>query len=66
MMGRGQAYDNASTASGINSGAQRRIKEINSKVLSVLRGNHSINRAGVHAVGYFELSDIFSLLFHEI
>jgi len=29
MMCRGQAYDNASTISGIHSGAQRRIKEIN-------------------------------------
>jgi len=66
MMGRGQAYDNASTVSGINSGAQLRIKEINSKAISVLCGNRSLNLAGVHAVGSFELSDIFSLLFHEM
>jgi len=66
MMSRGQAYDNASAVSGIHFGAQRRIKEVNSKPISVLCGNHSLNLASVHAVGSFEHSDIFSLLFHEM
>ena len=35
MMYRGQAYDNASTMSGIHSEEQRSIKEINSKAISV-------------------------------
>jgi len=59
-MYRGQAYDNASTVSGIHSGVQRRTKEINSKAIFVLCGNHSLNLAGVHAVvGSSELSDTF-------
>jgi len=66
MMCRGQAYDDASTMSGIHSGVQRRIKEINSKALSVLRENHSLNLAGIHVSGSSELSDFFSLLFHEM
>jgi len=59
MMCRGQAYDNASTISGIYSGVQRRIKEINSKAIYVPCGNHSLNLAGVHAVGSSKLSDKF-------
>ena len=65
-MCRGQAYDNAFTMSGIHSGVQRRTKEINSKAISVLCGNHSLNLAGVHAAASFKLSDIFSQLFHEM
>ena len=59
MMCRGQAYDNASTMAGIHSGVQRRIKEINSKALFIPCGNHSLNLAGVHAVGSSELSETF-------
>ena len=66
MTCRGQAYDNASVTSGIHSGAQRRIKEINSKAIYVLCMNDSLNLADVHAVGSSEFSDIFSLLFHEM
>jgi len=54
-MYRGQAYDNASTMSGIHSAAQCRIKEINSKAIFVPCGNHSLHLAGVHAVGSSEL-----------
>jgi len=64
MTCRGQAYDNASIKSGFDYGAQRRIKEINSKAVYVLCGNHSLNLAGIHAGGSSELSDIFLLLFH--
>jgi len=57
MMCSGQDYDNASTMSGIHSGVQRRIKEINSKAIFFPCGNHSLNLAGVHSVGSSELSD---------
>jgi len=66
MICKGQAYGNASTMSGIHSAAQRRIKDINSKAIFVPCRNHSLILAGVHAVGSFEFSDIFSLLFHEM
>jgi len=66
MICKSQAYDKASTTSGIHSGVQRKIKEINSKAIFVPCGNHSLNLAGIHAVGTSELSDIFSLLFHEM
>jgi len=55
MMRRSQAYDDASTISGIYCGAQRRIKEINSKAISVHCGNHTLNLVGVHVVGSSEL-----------
>jgi len=55
MMRRGQAYDNASTMSGMHSGVQRKIKEINSKAIFVPCRSHSLNLAGVHAVGSSEL-----------
>jgi len=66
MTCRSQAYDNASVTSGIHSGAQRRINKINSKAIYIICWNHSLNLAGVHAVESSELSDIFSLLFHEM
>jgi len=66
MIRKSQAYDKTSTTSGIHSGVQRRIKEINSKPIFVPCGNHSLNLAGIHAVGSSELSDVFSLLFHEM
>ena len=56
-----QAYDNASTMSGIHSATQRRIKEINSWAIFVLCANHSLNHVGVNAVGSSELSDILVL-----
>ena len=65
-MCKGQAYDSASIMSGIHNAAQRRIKEINSKAISILCGNHSLNLAGVHAMGSSELSDNISVLFHEM
>ena len=55
MMCRGQAYDNASTMAGVRTGVQRRIKDINSKALFIPCGNHSLNLAGVHAVGSSEV-----------
>ena len=59
LMCRGQAYDNASTMAGARSGVQRRIKDINSKALFIPCGNHSLNLAGVHAVGSSEVSEAF-------
>ena len=50
-MCRGQAYDNASTMAEVRTGVQRRIKDINSKALFISCGNHSLNLAGVQAVG---------------
>ena len=59
MMCRGQGYDNASTISGIHAGIQQTIKNINPKALFVPCGNHTLNLAGVHAVGSSQLSDRF-------
>ena len=59
MMCRGQRYDNASTMSGIHSGVQQTIKNINQKPLFVPCGNHTLNLAGVHAVGLSQLSERF-------
>ena len=59
MMCRGQAYDNASTMAGVRTGAQRRIKDINSKALFIPCGNHLLNLAGVYAVGSLEVSETF-------
>ena len=60
MMCRGQAYDNASTMARVHSGVQRRIKDINSKaVMFIPCGNHSLNVAGVHAVGSSKVSETF-------
>ena len=59
MMCRGQGYDNASTMSGIDSGVQQTIKNINPKALFVPCGNHTLNLAGVHAVGSSQLSERF-------
>ena len=58
-MCRGQGYDNASTMSGIHSGVQQTIKNINPKALFVPSGNHTLNLAGVHAVGLSQLSERF-------
>ena len=58
-MCRGQAYDNASTMVGVRIGVQRRIKDINSKALFIPCGNHSLNLAGVYAVGSSEVSETF-------
>ena len=59
MMCRGQTYDNASTMAGVRTGVQRRIKDINSKALFISCENHSLNLAGVHAVGSSEASETF-------
>jgi len=63
-MGRGQAYDNTSTVSGIHSRAQRKTKEINWKPIFVPCDNHSLNLAAVHAVGSSEVSN-FLISFHS-
>ena len=59
VMCRGQAYDNASIMAGVRTGVQRGIKDINAKALFIPRGNHSLNLAGVDAVGSSEVSEIF-------
>ena len=66
MMSRGQAYDNASTLAGVRTGVQRRIKDINSKALFIPCGNHSLNLAGVHAVGSSEVSETFFAVVERI
>ena len=58
-MCRGQAYDNASTMAGVRTGVQRRTKDIYPKALFIPCGNHSLNLAGVHAVGSSEVSKTF-------
>ena len=65
MMCKGQAYDNASTMAEVRTGVQRRIKDINSKALFIPCGNHSLNLAGVHAVGSSEVPKHFLLLWKE-
>ena len=59
MMCRGQSYDNASTMAGVRTGVKCRIKDINSKAFFIPCGNHSLNLAGVHAVGSSEVSETF-------
>ena len=59
VMCRGQGYDNASTMSGILAGVQQKIKNIIPKALFVPCGNHTLNLAGVYAVGSSQLSDRF-------
>ena len=66
MMCRGQAYDNASTMAGVRTGVQRRIKDINAKALFIPCGNHSLNLAGVHAVGSSEISETFFAVVEKI
>ena len=46
---RGQAYDNAAVMSGVHSGVQARIREINPDAQFVPCSNHSLNLAVVHA-----------------
>ena len=62
MMCRGQSYDNASTMAGVRTGVQCRIKDINSKAFFIPCGNHSLDFAGVDAVGSLEVSKTFLLL----
>ena len=66
MMCRGQGYDNASTMAGIHTGVQRRIRDINPKAIFVPCSNHSLNLAGVHAVGSSVLSENFFALVERI
>lgn len=47
----GQGYDNAATMAGHISGVQKRILDMNPKAVFVPCNNHSLNLAGVHAVG---------------
>ncbi|KAJ1144416.1 hypothetical protein NDU88_010715 [Pleurodeles waltl] len=47
----GQGYDNAATMAGHISGVQKRILDMNPKALFVPCNNHSLNLAGMHAVG---------------
>ena len=46
---RGQGYDNAATMSGVHSGVQRGILDINPLATYILCNNHSMNLAGVHS-----------------
>ena len=58
-MCRVQVYDNASTMSGIRSGVQCRINQVNSKAIFIPCAHHSLNLAGVHAVASSEHSATF-------
>ena len=66
MMCRGQSYDNASAMAGVRSGVQCRIKDINSKAFFIPCGNHSLNLAGVNAVGSSEVSETFFAVVERI
>ena len=46
-----QGYDNATTMAGHISGVQKCILDMNPKAVFVPCNNHSLNLAGVHAVG---------------
>ena len=46
---RGQAYDNAAVMSGVRTGVQKRILEINPQAQFINCENHSLNLAYVHA-----------------
>ncbi|GFW99160.1 uncharacterized protein TNCV_3009281 [Trichonephila clavipes] len=46
---RGQAYDNAATMAGCQTGVQQRIKDINPNAEFVPYSNHSLNLVCVHA-----------------
>ena len=46
---RGQAYDNAAVMSGVRTGVQKRILEINPQAQFINCENHSLNLACVHA-----------------
>ena len=65
-MCRGQSYDNPSTMAGVRTGAQCRIKDINSKAFFISCGNYSLNLAGVHAVGSSEVSETFFAVVEKI
>ncbi|KAJ1101702.1 hypothetical protein NDU88_006767 [Pleurodeles waltl] len=47
----GQGYDNAATMAGHISGVQKGILDMNPKAMFVPCNNHSLNLAGMHAVG---------------
>ena len=66
MMGRDQAYDNASTMAGIRSGVQCRIKQVNSKAIFIPCANHSLNLAGVHAAASSEHSTTFFAVMERV
>lgn len=46
---RGQGYDNVVSRSGIHSGVQQKIKDINPRAVSVPCSNHSLNLCGKHS-----------------
>lgn len=46
-----QGYDNAASMAGIHGGVQKKIKDINPKVLFTPCANHSLNLCGVHSFG---------------
>ena len=50
----------------IHAGVQQTIKNINPKALFVPCGNHTLNLAGVHAVGSSQLSDIFFAVLEKL
>ena len=51
---------------GVRTGVQCRIKDINSKAFFIPCGNHSLNLAGVHAVGSSEVSETFFAVVERI
>ena len=67
---RGQAYDNAAVMSGVRTGVQKRISEINPHAQFINCENHSLNLACVHAaevhpavVTFFGIMDQISVFF---
>ena len=61
---RGQAYDNAAVMSGVQTGVQKRILEINSQAQFIICKNNSLNLACIHAaevhptvVTFFDIMD---------
>ena len=50
----------------VRTGVQCRIKDINSKAFFILCGNHSLNLAGVNAVGLSEVSETFFAVVERI
>ena len=66
MMCRSQAYSNALTMEGVRTGVQRRIKDINSKVLFIPCRNLSLNLTGVYAVGSSKVFKTFFAVMENI
>ena len=67
---RGQAYDNAAVMSGVRTGVQKRISEINPHAQFINCENHSLNLACVHAaevhpavVTFFGIMDTIFVFF---